>query len=202
MLCLIYWCLLAINKWTRRRESITSHSGKHLWTPLRIMRCSSRSTLCRSMWVNVHNESLVFLLTLVQQYRDIAAVTGIYPAKPNLVPCSDVAGEVVAVGTGVTSWRQGDRVVASFAINYLSGEITQDLMNATLGGPIDGVLTQYKNLPASVRFPSLSLYWMYSDANCSRPFWRCPSTWHTKRLPPWRRRSSSFFYTIFKLTTQ
>ena len=74
------------------------------------------------------------------------------------MPCSDVAGEVVAVGTDVASWKKGDRVVASFAVNYFSGEITQDLMDATLGGQLDGVLTQYKNLPASVRSPSLSLY--------------------------------------------
>jgi len=45
-------------------------------------------------------------------YRDLAIVLGTYrmPTKPNLVPLSDGAGEVVEIGTGVTRVRVGDRV--------------------------------------------------------------------------------------------
>ena len=61
-----------------------------------------------------------------------------------------MGGEVVAVGSNVSRWKKGDRVTSSFSTKHLFGEPTQEFVMTTLGGPIDGVLTKYKNFPADV----------------------------------------------------
>src|SRR5437867_9922259 len=50
-------------------------------------------------------------------YRDRAITLGVYiggPLTRDTIPLSDGAGEIVAVGAGVTRFRPGDRVVATF----------------------------------------------------------------------------------------
>jgi NADPH:quinone reductase-like Zn-dependent oxidoreductase len=77
-------------------------------------------------------------------YRDLAVVTGRYPrpvSGPTVI-CSDGAGEVSAVGEGVTAFQRGDRVVASFFQNWISGPFERDYGSTALGGAIDGVLTE------------------------------------------------------------
>ena len=49
--------------------------------------------------------------------RDQAVITGTYFGKPvarDTIPLSDGAGEVAAVGEGVTRFEPGDRVVATY----------------------------------------------------------------------------------------
>ena len=65
-------------------------------------------------------------------------------APQNLVACSDMAGEVIAVGEDVKEWKTGDRVCANFSPEHPDGDITPEIMGAALGGIVDGVLTQYK----------------------------------------------------------
>lgn len=77
-------------------------------------------------------------------YRDLATIEdpaprGIrYPTIPN----SDAAGEVVAVGEGVTSVAAGDRVASCFFQRWTDGAITPAAMASALGGAIDGVLAE------------------------------------------------------------
>ncbi|KAK7688811.1 hypothetical protein QCA50_008351 [Cerrena zonata] len=95
------------------------------------------------------NEVLVKIHAVSLNYRDIAAVTGVYPGqKPDLVPCSDMAGEVVVVGKDVKNWKKGDRVTSNFTLDHLFGDITKDQKATALGARVDGVLTQYRNFPA------------------------------------------------------
>src|SRR5215211_3110294 len=50
-------------------------------------------------------------------YRDLITVEGRYARsapKPDLIPLSDGAGEVIAVGSGVTRLKVGDRVAGCF----------------------------------------------------------------------------------------
>ena len=70
-------------------------------------------------------------------FRDLAIVAGKYfrgPLDHDTIPLSDGAGEVAAVGAGVTEFAVGDRVVATF---------TQGYPAAALGFPLDGTLTEY-----------------------------------------------------------
>lgn len=71
--------------------------------------------------------------------------------KPNFVPCSDMAGEVIAVGEDVKDWKAGDRVCANFFLEKLNDEQTPETDGSALGGPVDGVLIEYRTFPAHVR---------------------------------------------------
>lgn len=84
-------------------------------------------------------------------YRDLMMVKGLYNPKLKLprIPCSDGAGEVVAVGPGVTAWQPGDRVAGIFMQNWLDGPLTAARAKGALGGDIDGVLADYAVLKES-----------------------------------------------------
>ena len=79
--------------------------------------------------------------------RDVQIVTGKYPGTVEksgggLIPCSDGAGEVVEAGEGVTSFRVGDRVAATFHANWESGQPHPAVGDAALGGNAHGTLTE------------------------------------------------------------
>ncbi len=78
-------------------------------------------------------------------YRDLIIVQGGYGNKEKLplIPMSDGAGEVVAVGEGVTRVKVGDRVAGIFFQDWIAGALTKEKMNSALGGAIDGLLTEY-----------------------------------------------------------
>ena len=62
--------------------------------------------------------------------------------KPDLVPLSDGAGEVVAVGPGVTRIKAGDRVAGCFMQKWVGGAIDEAAQASAMGGAIDGMLTE------------------------------------------------------------
>jgi len=78
-------------------------------------------------------------------YRDLLVAEGAYGAgqKYPLIPMSDGAGEVVAVGEGVTRVKVGDRVAATFFQDWIYGSLTREKMKSDLGGGIDGMLAEY-----------------------------------------------------------
>lgn len=78
-------------------------------------------------------------------------LTVMYQSVPlNLVPLSDCAGEVLAVGEDVTGWKKGDRVCSNFATDHIHGRTTPAIQATSLGGQAHGVLTQYRIFPAHV----------------------------------------------------
>jgi NADPH:quinone reductase-like Zn-dependent oxidoreductase len=103
-------------------------------------------------------EVLVRVRSVALNFRDIAIATGNFPlpVKDNVVPCSDMAGDVVQVGEGVREFSIGDRVIAPVSLVVLYGPV-QDEDNS-LGGSVDGVLRQYLLLPAhaTVKLPRSS----------------------------------------------
>jgi len=91
--------------------------------------------------VRVHAVSL--------NYRDLMMVKGFYNPRLALprIPLSDGAGEVVAIGAGVTRFAPGDRVAAIFMQNWLDGAPSAARSKGALGGDIDGMMRQYVALP-------------------------------------------------------
>ena len=85
---------------------------------------------------------LVRVHAISLNYRDLMVVQGRYNPKMKLprVPCSDGAGEVVAVGPGVTEWKPGDRVAGIFFPHWREGSPTAAKTKSALGGDIDGML--------------------------------------------------------------
>jgi NADPH:quinone reductase-like Zn-dependent oxidoreductase len=69
-------------------------------------------------------------------YRDWLLVRGVYNPKQPLpvVPCSDAAGVVEAVGEQVASLRVGDRVTTSFFPGWTAGALTADALATAPGG--------------------------------------------------------------------
>lgn len=107
--------------------------------------------------VRIHAASLNF--------RDYLVATGRYNPRMPLprVPLSDGAGEVVAVGAGVTRVKPGDRVAGIFHQAWLAGEYEDAYGKSSLGGAIDGVLADYVSFAESglVHIPA---HLTYQDA--------------------------------------
>ncbi|MET0375456.1 MAG: NAD(P)-dependent alcohol dehydrogenase, partial [Rhizorhabdus sp.] len=55
-------------------------------------------------------------------------------------PGSDAAGEILAVGEGVTQWKAGDRVASTFFQNWQGGRLTVPGVVSSLGAGGPGVL--------------------------------------------------------------
>jgi NADPH:quinone reductase-like Zn-dependent oxidoreductase len=102
-------------------------------------------------------EVLVRIKAATLNYRDLLTVKGGYGSRQKfpLIPVSDGAGTVEAVGAGVRKFAVDDRVVGSFFENWLAGEPSEAKMHAALGGSADGVLAEYRIFPehALVRTP-------------------------------------------------
>lgn len=91
-------------------------------------------------------------------YRDLITVEGQYARaapKPDLIPLSDGAGEVVAAGPGVSRLKTGDRVAGCFMQRWVGGAIDEAAQASAMGGAIDGMLTQLAVLEedGAVRLP-------------------------------------------------
>ncbi|EIW80617.1 alcohol dehydrogenase protein [Coniophora puteana RWD-64-598 SS2] len=114
--------------------------------------------------VKVHSVSL--------NYRDIVIARGLYPGpaiKDNVIPCSDMAGEIVALGTDVEGWEVGARVSANFSLTHLDGDPSAKTRANALGAPIDGVLREYMTVPVHslVRLPANLSYDEASTLPCA-----------------------------------
>lgn len=87
----------------------------------------------RDVQVKIHASSL--------NYRDLMTV--LHPSgrvELPLVPNSDGAGEVLAVGTDVSEFVTGDRVATLFFQRWSDGDVTTAAMQSALGGALNGVL--------------------------------------------------------------
>jgi NADPH:quinone reductase-like Zn-dependent oxidoreductase len=82
-------------------------------------------------------------------YRDLMIATNSYgrgSIPANLVPLSDGAGEVVAIGPDVTRVAVGDRVAGIFTQAWIGGDMQKGDETTALAGAIDGMLAEYKLL--------------------------------------------------------
>lgn len=82
-------------------------------------------------------------------YRDLLTVQGKGGAyKLPLIPFSDGAGEIVAVGEGVTRVAVGDRVCPMFFQSWFDGGPSASNRRLALGGTLPGVLQELRVLDA------------------------------------------------------
>ncbi|KAI1097628.1 NAD(P)-binding protein [Jackrogersella minutella] len=91
------------------------------------------------------NEVLVKLHAASLNYRDLIIPKGMYPfaTKFPVVAASDGAGEIVEVGSKVTKWKKGDKVITLFNQGHQYGPIDPHAAVTGLGGVLDGALRQY-----------------------------------------------------------
>ena len=83
-------------------------------------------------------------------YRDLVVPNrgyGNHTGTLPLIPVSDGVGVVSAIAPGVTRVAVGDRVCPTFFQNWISGEPDLERLTRSLGGPIDGTMTDYMCLP-------------------------------------------------------
>ncbi|WP_017240854.1 zinc-dependent alcohol dehydrogenase family protein [Streptomyces sp. SS] len=91
-------------------------------------------------------QALVAVRATSLSHRELLVLEGSYvlPVKPDVVPVSDGAGEVVALGPGVEGPAVGDRVMATlFGVEHL----------AQRGGSLDGMLTELAVVDADSLVP-------------------------------------------------
>jgi NADPH:quinone reductase-like Zn-dependent oxidoreductase len=89
---------------------------------------------------------LVRLRAAALNYRDHAIIAGKYRygLDHDTIPCSDGAGEVIAVGAHVTRFKPGDRVIPTFFQIWIDGAPPKN--RAALGAPLDGTLAEMISL--------------------------------------------------------
>jgi NADPH:quinone reductase-like Zn-dependent oxidoreductase len=101
----------------------------------------------RSDPVLAHGEVRVRVRAVSLNYRDVAMVEhGVAPrgVQLPLLPCSDAAGEVVEVGSGVSRVRVGDRVASIVFQRWLDGDtLPPGAHGSVLAGDLVGVLADH-----------------------------------------------------------
>ncbi|MES2504631.1 MAG: NAD(P)-dependent alcohol dehydrogenase [Myxococcota bacterium] len=96
-------------------------------------------------------EVLVQIKAASLNFRDLMMAKGEYnPKQPlPLIPLSDGAGEVIAIGSEVTEFQVGDRVAGIVVQEWLSGHPLKAFTKTTLGGPLNGMLCEKRLFPES-----------------------------------------------------
>jgi len=117
------------------------------------------------------NDVLVKFHAASLNFRDLAIPLGQYPFPyaDGVIPGSDGAGEVIAVGPKVTRFKAGAKVATLFNQAHQGGAPTPRILGTGLGGGLDGVLRQYGVFPEDglVDMPSNLSYLEASTVSCA-----------------------------------
>ncbi|MEN7343822.1 MAG: NAD(P)-dependent alcohol dehydrogenase [Pseudomonadota bacterium] len=82
-------------------------------------------------------------------FHDYLVAAGQIPVAAGRIPMSDGAGEIVAVGTGVSGWQEGDRVMSTFFPGWQDGAPGIRNMMGVTGETVDGFAIETSNIAAS-----------------------------------------------------
>jgi len=90
-------------------------------------------------------EVLVKMHACSLNYRDLLMKSGQSASGEtrSVVPLSDGAGEITALGDAVSQWEVGDRVCPTFFCDWDSGPFDMQYHKAARGGSCDGVLSEF-----------------------------------------------------------
>ncbi|AZL66872.1 MULTISPECIES: zinc-dependent alcohol dehydrogenase family protein [Pseudomonas] len=92
--------------------------------------CEAAAPSAGEITVRLHASSL--------NYHDFAVVSGMWGPSERRIPMADGAGEVTAVGAGVTEFKVGDAVVSTFFPDWLAGQAQVEGFASVPGDGIDG----------------------------------------------------------------
>ena len=108
-------------------------------------------------------EILVRVRASSLNFHDFAVVAGMIRTPDGRIPMSDGAGEVVAVGEGVTRFKVGDSVLSTFFPNWPAGGPKLERMIGVPGDNADGFAAEYVAMPATA-FTRLPKGWTMAQA--------------------------------------
>ena len=94
-------------------------------------------------------EILVRIRASSLNYHDFAVVSGMIPSPDGRIPMSDGAGEVLALGEGVSQFAVGDKVLSLFFPQWDSGDPELKKLIGVPGDHIDGFAAEVVAMPAS-----------------------------------------------------
>ena len=122
-------------------------------------------------------QAVVRVRNTALNHRDLMIMNGRYmgPKPENLIPLSDGAGEVLAIGEEVTNVAPGDRVVACHFAGWVNGPWNPAYFSPDLGNTADGLLAEQVAIPAGclVKIPDTM---SFADA-CTLPV-AALTAWH------------------------
>lgn len=75
-------------------------------------------------------------------FHDYLVAIGGIPVPEDRIPMSDGAGEIIAVGEGVTTWKVGDKVMSLFFPNWIEGRPTLDKTRFISGETSNGFMVE------------------------------------------------------------
>ena len=108
-------------------------------------------------------------------YHDYVVVSGVWGPQEPRIPMADGAGEVIALGSGVTEFAIGDKVVSTFFPTWLDGAPHVEGFGTVPGDGVDGYARENVTAPAT-SFTLAPKGWSYAEA----------STLTTAGLTSWR----------------
>ncbi len=108
-------------------------------------------------------EVLVRIHATSINYHDYAVISGWMKIPTERIPMTDGAGEVIAVGSGVTRFKAGDHVVATFYPDWDSGEARPDKIKFMPGDSADGFAAEIVCMPERV-FTKAPLGYSHQEA--------------------------------------
>ena len=107
---------------------------------LQLVECEIPQPRAHEVLVRVHATSLNF--------HDYLVVSGVRPAPAGRVPMSDAVGTIVAVGSDVTDFSAGDRVISTYFADWVDGPPNNDNVMRMRGDHFDGFASEYVAMPA------------------------------------------------------
>ncbi len=96
-------------------------------------------------------------------FHDFAVVAGMIPTADGRIPMSDGAGEVTAVGPGVTAWTVGDRVLSLFFPHWPAGDPALARLLGVPGDQADGFAAE-EVVAAASAVTRLPEGWSFEEA--------------------------------------